>query len=164
MIETEKYQYQFETVEGEPIDNVPAYISEKLIHHPDGDVFVGVDSKVKRGHTQYEMVIAIRYPGKGVHIIHCTKKGKKHYKEDLHERLWQEVEYAMDLGVYLRDKLFRLVTIHIDVSPNPENKSHGIYKGAMGMLRGLSVPGRLEYAGKPHSWAAMRAADWQANI
>lgn len=156
MVKTEKHEYRFRTVEGDRIDDVVDYIIKKTLTHPDSSVYVGVDSKVKSKSTYYAIVIGIRYPGKGVHIIYAEKHGRKFSKADVEQRLWLEVEYAVDLGLYLRDRLSKPVTVHIDINPNPSHLSNKLYAASTGWLKGTGLP----YATKPHAVMAMRAADF----
>lgn len=154
-MKTQNNEYHFETVEGKPIDDVVDYILDKLIHEPGGELFVGVDSKVKNGKTQFEIVIAIRYPGKGAHVIHETRMGRKHTKDTITDRLWEEIGYAVDVALHLRDRISHTVTVHIDISPNKRDKSHALFGAATGWLKGTGLP----FATKPDAWVAMRPAD-----
>lgn len=92
-------------------------------------------------------------------------------------RLWNEVEYLMELGVWLDEQLqgkyfikhskneydgstpYRLPVIHVDFNPEiglkEQNKSNKLYNSAMGMLSGMG----FKVVGKPNSWAASSAAD-----
>lgn len=147
--------FQFRTVEGVAIDKISDYIIDKMIHNPDGRVYIGCDSKVKDKSTQYVLVVVIRYPGKGAHVVYATKRGKKFGKADMEQRLWEEVGYAVNLGLYLRDKMSYPIEVHIDISPNAKDRSHKLFKAATGWLAGTGLP----HQAKPFAFAAMRAAD-----
>ena len=159
MIQTEKNEYEFKKVDGTVIQDVADYINKVMIDKPGSELYIGADSKVHRKNTLFIIIIAIRYPGKGAHIIYCAKKGKKHHRGDMEQRLWKEVEYVVDLGLYLSNVISRKITLHIDISPHKEHESNALYNAAMGWMAGIAIPDRIDYAGKPDSWAAMRAAD-----
>ena len=156
MIQTETEKYEFQKVDGTVIDDVIEYIHEQIIYAPNAQVYLGVDSKVKATKTYYAIVIGIYFPGKGAHIIHAKKFGPKHNKDSIQQRLRQEVDYAVDVGLYLSNHLSRGVTVHVDISPNPKNKSNFTYNYANGYLKGTGLP----FAVKPDAFMAMRAADF----
>jgi len=92
-------------------------------------------------------------------------------------KLWNEVEYLMELGIWLDEKLkgkyfikhgkneydgsvpYRLPIIHLDFNPNEgdkqENKSNKLYASAMGMFCGMG----FKVVGKPKAYASSSAAD-----
>jgi len=92
-------------------------------------------------------------------------------------RLWNEVEYLMELGLWLDEELkgkyfikheknaydgtqpYRLPIIHVDFNPEEgskkENKSNRLYSAAMGMLSGMG----FKVVGKPGAYASTSAAD-----
>jgi len=92
-------------------------------------------------------------------------------------RLWNEVEYLMELGLWLDEELkgkyhikhekneydgtqpYRLPIIHLDFNPNEgdkkQNKSNKLYSSAMGMFTGMG----FKVVGKPHAYASSSAAD-----
>lgn len=155
MIKTENYELSFSKLDGTPIEDELKYILDIITTRPDAKLYVGVDSKVKAKSTYYVIVIVIRYPGKGAHIIYTTVNGKKHFKADMEQRLWQEVYYAIELGLWLNNRLSSGVEVHIDISPYPRDKSHKLHDAAVGWLTGVG----LDFAVKPYAFAAMRAAD-----
>ena len=149
-------KFDFTTVRRRPIEDVGQYLNEYLLHRPDAEVYVGVDSKVKATHTFYAIVIGVRNPGKGVHMIMCEKKGTKYGEQDVERKLQQEIDYAVEVGVTLNQLIGRKVTIHVDINPNPDHRSFRTRGYAKGYLEGTGLP----YAMKPDSFMAMRAADW----
>jgi len=92
-------------------------------------------------------------------------------------RLWNEVEYLLELGLWLDEKLkgkyfvkhnknkydgtqpYRLPEIHLDFNPDEgtmrENKSNKLYKSAMGLFSGLG----FSVVGKPEAYASTSCAD-----
>lgn len=155
-MKTDTDEYDFQTVQGRPIDDVIAYINEKIIREPDASVYIGVDSKVKAKSTYYAIVIGMRFPGKGVHIVHADKYGPRRGKKDYPQRLQQEIDYAVDVGLYLNAHLSKPVEVHVDINPNPIHGSYQRYNYATGYLRGTGLP----FETKPNAFMAMRAADY----
>lgn len=149
-------EFNFTTIRRKPIEDIGKYLNEYLLYRPDSEVYVGVDSKVKSTHTLYAIVIGIRNPGKGVHMIICEKKGAKYGKKDVERKLQQEIQYAVEVGVILNKLIERKVTIHVDINPKPEHRSFRTKGYAKGYLEGTGLP----YALKPDSFMAMRAADY----
>lgn len=147
--------FQFRKIAGEPIDSISDYILDAMIHNPHGQIYIGCDSKVKEKSTQYVLVVVIRYPGKGAHVVYAVKKGEKFGKAGMEQRLWTEVGYAVSLGLYLRSKMSYPIEVHIDISPNKKDRSNTLFNAATGWLRGTG----LEHKAKPDAFAAMRAAD-----
>ena len=92
-------------------------------------------------------------------------------------RLWTEVEYLMELGMWLDEELqgkyyikhekndydgsqpYRLPIIHVDFNPyegdKKQNKSYKLYASAMGMFCGMG----FKVVGKPAAYASSSAAD-----
>jgi predicted RNase H-related nuclease YkuK (DUF458 family) len=147
--------WQFKTVDGDNIKSISDYVIDKMIHNPDGQIYIGCDSKVKDKATLYVLVIVIRYPGKGAHVVYATNRGAKFGKADMEQRLWTEVGYAVNLGLYLRDKMSYPIEVHIDISPHAKDRSNKLFKAATGWLSGTGLP----HKEKPDAFAAMRAAD-----
>lgn len=148
-------KFQFKKLTGEKIDNIADYVIEHMVHNPNGQIYIGCDSKVKDKSTQYVLVVVIRYPNKGAHVVYAVKKGQKFGKANMEQRLWEEVGYAVSLGLYLREKMTYPIEVHIDISPHSRDRSHKLYKAATGWLTGTGLPHQT----KPDAFAAMRAAD-----
>ncbi|NPV12952.1 MAG: hypothetical protein HPY57_14365 [Ignavibacteria bacterium] len=92
-------------------------------------------------------------------------------------KLWNEVEYLMELGIWLDEKLkgkyfvkhekneydgsvpYRLPIIHLDFNSNEgdkqKNKSNKLYNAAMGMFCSMG----FKVVGKPKAYASSSAAD-----
>jgi predicted RNase H-related nuclease YkuK (DUF458 family) len=92
-------------------------------------------------------------------------------------KLWNEVEYLMELGLWLDEKLtdkykieldkneydgskpYRIPIIHLDFNPDEgstkQNKSNKLYNSAMGMFCGMG----FKVVGKPNAYASSSAGD-----
>lgn len=150
---------KFKKLSGETIKDLGKYVIGKMIEESDPHIYVGCDSKVKEGHTYFIIVIVLRYPGRGAHVLYREEKTKKFLRADLYERLWKEIEFAVSAGISLREKVSYPISIHVDISPNEENLSSRIHASATGYLKGMAQSYGLDWACKPEAWAAMRAAD-----
>lgn len=148
-------KWQFKKLNGEKIESISDYVIDRMIHNPEGQIYIGCDSKVKDRLTSYVLVVVIRYPGKGAHVVYATQAGQKFGKADMEQRLWTEVGYAVNLGLHLRERMSYPIEVHIDISPNPKDRSHKLFKAASGWLSGTGLP----HKEKPYAFAAMRAAD-----
>ena len=95
-------------------------------------------------------------------------------------RLWNEIEYVMELGLWLDEKLkgkyyikhdkntydgsqpYRLPILHIDFNPinNDKFKSNRLYKSAMGMLSSYG----FKVISKPDSYASSSVSNIYCNM
>lgn len=156
-MKTETESYQFQKVTGEKIEDAVKYINDHVLHVPDAEVYLGVDSKVRKADTYYAIVIGIYTPGKGAHIIHADKYGPRLPGiKNMPERLRNEVNYAVDVGIYLSTRLSRNIMVHVDINPDPKHDSNIVHRYAVGYLTGSGLPNAV----KPDAFMAMRAADF----
>lgn len=169
-------------------------------------ICLGCDSQSRRRSVNYAITIVMYddFQHNGAHYVYKRLKIPKAYvkkrmkvsqwQQDLIEdykyenidiplndlifqRLWNEVEYLMELGVWLDEELkgkyfikheknaydgsipYRLPIIHLDFNPyegsKKENKSNKLYTSAMGMLSGMG----FKVVGKPGAYASSSAAD-----
>jgi predicted RNase H-related nuclease YkuK (DUF458 family) len=169
-------------------------------------IALGCDSKSNDGKATYSITIVFyneEFPH-GAHIVSKTVKIPKFlvaqgyiasqwFREPFKEgkakrinegdngvifnRLFNEAQYLLELGLYLDGKLqgkyykkhepntydgsipYRLPEIHIDFNPDEgekgQNKSNSVYQATMGMLCGYG----FKVVGKPDAWASSSAAD-----
>jgi len=129
-------------------------------------VYVGCDSKVatKRGKRVAVYVVVI--------VVHKDQNcGAKLFKQvrvlpdygNMRQRLMQEVYMAAEIGLELVDVVGeRPFEIHLDLNPNPNEKSSVVIKEAMGYIMGvLGVEANV----KPNSIASSCAADrWAVKL
>jgi len=168
-------------------------------------ICIGCDSQPHRKNLTYAITIVMYddFKHKGAHYIFkrikmpksFLKKRKRvsqwHYDKideitDNHlmplndyitVKLWNEVEYLMELGIWLDEQLqgkyfinheknvhdgsipYRLPIIHLDFNPNEgdkqENKSNKLYSSAMGLFAGMG----FKVVSKPNAYASSSAAD-----
>lgn len=168
-------------------------------------ICIGCDSVSKNKNITYAITIVFYNPEKhnGAHYVFKRLKVPKSFlkkqikisqwefneiedfkydsKMDLNDliisRLWNEVEYLMELGLWLDEELqgkyfvkhtrnehddsmpFRLPIIHLDLNPKigikEQNKSNKIYNSAVGMLTGLG----FKVVAKPNAYASSSAGD-----
>ena len=169
-------------------------------------IALGCDSRSHDGKATYSITIVFynsEYPH-GAHVVSKTiripkflvaqgyiasqwheepfKEGKAKRINDgdngiIFNRLFNEAQYLIELGLYLDGKLqgeyfkthspndydgsipYRLPEIHIDFNPDEgeakQNKSNSVYQSTMGMICGHG----FKVIGKPDAWASSSAAD-----
>lgn len=169
-------------------------------------ICLGCDSQSKRKNVNYAITIVLYddFKHKGAHYVFKRVKIPKAYLKKrkrvsqwqfdklenfsydggdmsmtdlIINRLWNEVEYLMELGLWLDEELkgryfikhdkndydgtlpYRLPVIHVDFNPyegaKKENKSNKLYASAMGMFSGMG----FKVVGKPFAYASSSAAD-----
>jgi len=198
---------KFKKLGGTKIDNVIDYIVDYVNKSDGSNIqiCVGCDSQTKRRRVNYAITIVLYDEERhnGAHYIFKRLKIPKSYLrkrkrvsqwyndiiEDFTDvnitetddlilnRLWTEVEYLLELGIWLDEQLqgkynikhkrndydgsqpTRLPVLHIDINPDEgtkrENKSNKLYASAMGMLSGMG----FSVVGKPNAYASSSAAD-----
>ena len=169
---------KFRKTGGEEIQDVISYIRDFVKQGQDVRVMVGCDSKQKRKITLYSLVIVLYDVElhKGAHVIYMRMRTPK--ERDLFNRIMSEAVYALNLSLWLDEKLdefyivpkfgpneydnsipIRKVEIHVDVNPdegtNKRNKSNIAYNAVIGMLCGSG----FSVKAKPIAYAASCAAD-----
>ena len=170
---------KFRKMGGEEIPDIIHYIKNFVNEGMDVRVYVGCDSKQKRKITLSSLVIVLYDVelNKGAHVVYMRMRTPK--ERDLFSRIMNEAVYALNLALWLDDKLenmylvpkfdpneydrsipVRRVEIHVDVNPeegtNKRNKSNIAYNAVMGMLCGSGFSVRA----KPIAYAASCAADY----
>ena len=168
-------------------------------------ICLGCDSQSKRRRVNYAITVVMYddFKHKGAHYVFKRISVPKSYlkkrkrvsqwyydkMEDFKDnvgmelddfivnRLWNEVEYLVELGVWLDEELKgkyfinhepneydgtqpnKLPIIHLDFNPfegkKRENKSNKLYTSAMGMFSGMG----FKVVGKPEAYASSSAAD-----
>lgn len=140
-------QAYFKDFTGGRIDDVRLYIESWLRLNPNGEIFVGCDSKVRGNRVKYSTVICLWNVGHGVREIYRNEIMPT--PKDSYTRLWEEVTKAVEAAEDIKD-LKRNITVHIDINSNPQFQSHKLYDASIGLITALGFKGE----GKPHSWAA----------
>lgn len=168
-------------------------------------ICLGCDSQTKRKNINYAITIVMYddFRHNGAHYVFKRLKIPKSYirrkmkvsqwhfdkieefknddkvnlDDQIIARLWNEVEYLMELGIWLDEELkgkyfikhekntydgsvpYRLPIIHLDFNPNEgsgkQNKSNKVFSSAMGMLTSMG----FKVVGKPDAHASSSAAD-----
>ncbi|HBF21636.1 MAG: hypothetical protein CMI36_01505 [Owenweeksia sp.] len=128
------------------ISDIKLYVQNWLKRHPQGDIYVGCDSKVRGSRVKYSTVVCLWDVGNGVSEIY--KNEVTPAPPDSYTRLWNEVTRAVDTAEYLKE--LGRITVHVDINSNPKFRSHQLYDASIGLITSLGFEG----AGKPFSWAA----------
>jgi hypothetical protein len=126
-------------------------------------LIVGCDSLPPTGkYTILVGVIAIYRLGKGAHIIFRKKRIPR--TKAVIDRLWAEVEYAVEIAKYLdKSDVLTSVTnlesfqinVQLDLNADKQFQSNIIHDAALGYVKSLG----FDCSTKPFAWAATYAAD-----
>lgn len=157
---------KFKTRQGVVIDNLRDYVKEWLQDKTDTQIWIGCDSQVHGAIVVYAITVCLYEQGKGAHVISkkinvankATSKGKKALQDGSNSRrLWEEIEYSVEVADELKD-LGINISIHADYNSKPEEVSNQLYDSGIGyaMSKGYAA------VGKPFAWAATYAADKDA--
>lgn len=160
----------FKKHDGSYTGDIAKYIKKHVddTEYGDFELFIGCDSlPPRRAVTSFVVVVVIYRVGKGAHVVHKKfVENNKKYRTTW-DRLWHEVEIAVDVAKYLRDsgilelhtknKSMKSLTmdIHIDINPNKEHLSNKVYNAATGYIKGCG----FDWHAKPEAPAASYAAD-----
>lgn len=126
--------------------DIRQYVTNWLRAFPNGELYVGCDSKVRGSTVKYSTVVCLWKVGRGVSEIYRNESEPR--PEDSYTRLWNEVTRAVEVADMLKD--FARITVHVDINSNPEFRSHQLYDASIGLITSMGFKG----AGKPFSWAA----------
>lgn len=131
---------------GQKIPSCSTYVQDWLQRHPNGEIFVGCDSKVRGKFVKYSTAICLWNVGGGVNEI--FKNEVELTPPDDYSRLWNEVTRAVAVAEELKD--LGRITVHVDINSNPKFRSHRLYDASIGLISSMG----FKAVGKPHSWAA----------
>ena len=139
-------QKYFKNYNRQPVEDVTSYVRSWLNQNPEGEIFVGCDSKVRGNRVKYSTVVCLWNVGKGVSELYKNEVEQK--PKDAYTRLWNEVTRAVEVADILKD--ISHITVHVDINSNPKYRSHRLYDASIGLIKSMGFKG----AGKPFSWAA----------
>ena len=129
--------------------------SEILKSSETSSIYIGCDSKNKKKHTIFALVIVIH--------LDSSKGGKIFYQsmrtpriKNLRQRLMKEVEMSVSASFEIIDVIGdRKFEVHLDVNSDPKHQSNIICKEAIGYVEGQGFYCQI----KPHAFAASYCAD-----
>jgi len=137
-------------------EDVVLFIRDWFEKYPNSEVHIGADSKKRGLTTSYACGICLYNVGRGGTVLYHRKLVPTAGSN--HERLWVELEIAMEISNYLRKELGpdMEINVHIDYNSEPMYKvSNALYSSGMAWIKSS---GYNAY-GKPHAWAASSVAD-----
>jgi predicted RNase H-related nuclease YkuK (DUF458 family) len=133
------------------VDLVP-YLESKMTD--DVKIYIGADSQNIGEKTHYATVIVLHYGNSGGHVLYNKEAVPR--VRDSFARLWKEVEYSIEVAMYLSDQgLPRATYIDLDLNPDPRYQSNTVLRAAMGYVESLGFKPRI----KPNAAAASCCAD-----
>ena len=131
---------------GKEISNYRNQVKFWLREFPNGELYIGFDSKVRGNLAKYSTVICLWNVGQGVYEIYRNET--IHAPKDEYTRLWNEVTRAVDVADSLKE--LGHITVHVDINSDPQFRSNQLYDASIGLITSMG----FRAAGKPHSWAA----------
>ena len=140
-----------------PINDTVEDIIKKETHAGNKlKVYIGTDSQVKRGITEFATVIVfLREHKGGFMFIHRDKKTRK---QSIKERMLTEVQKSIEIAYKLCPLLdmYQIeLEVHADINTNPHFQSNTALKEAMGYIMGMG----FVFKAKPESFASTNCAD-----
>lgn len=163
-------EFKFKKLDGTLIENVESYVKnwmkDNKEKYPLSTITIGCDSQAHGRRVKYSIAICLHYVdimqvGHGAHVIVSDiweKRMNKAPMEEMPSKLWKEAEFVLAVAdlVNGKDETFKKrITVHLDYSDEPNNKSNMLYAAGLGMIRGMGYNAE----GKPFSWAATHTAD-----
>jgi predicted RNase H-related nuclease YkuK (DUF458 family) len=134
------------------IDLIP-YIKDFLSKNSDTSIFIGSDSQNTRN-TTFATVIVLHNTRKGGHVLYV--KDIVPLIRDRFSRLWNEVEYSLQVANYLVEyEIPKPNFIDIDLNPDPKYKSNQVLRAALGYVESMGYTPRC----KPNAVVASYVAD-----
>ncbi|MCY4781628.1 hypothetical protein ORI89_18390 [Sphingobacterium sp. UT-1RO-CII-1] len=119
-------------------------------------VYIGTDSQVKRGITEFATVIVfLREHKGGFMFIHRDKQARK---QSIKERMLTEVQKSIEIAYKLCPllEMYQVeLEVHADINTNPHFQSNIALKEAMGYIMGMG----FVFKAKPESFASTNCAD-----
>lgn len=119
-------------------------------------IHVGTDSDPNGKKYTFVTGIALIVPGGGSRYFWTRKYFKPNRFSDLRSRLVLETYHSICVAEHIRHILdIQNLTLHIDVSSNPQHKSQKYHKFLKNYAAGMGYEVKV----KPNSWAASSIAD-----
>jgi len=137
-------------------EDVVQFIRDWYHKYPNSEVHIGADSKKRGSTTSYVCGICLYHKGHGGTVLY-HRKIVPSAGSNL-ERLWIELEIAMEVSNYVRSHIGddKEINIHIDYNPEPMYKvSNALYSSGMAWIKSAGFNG----IAKPDAWAASSVAD-----
>jgi len=134
------------------VDLIP-YVKDFLAENMDTTIYIGCDSQNER-FTTYATVIVLHNLGKGGHVLYAKEVLPK--INDRFTRLWNEVEYSLQVAEYLTAHGIQKPNgIDLDLNPDPKFKSNMVLRAALGYVESMGYVPRC----KPNAMVASHVAD-----
>lgn len=154
MLDSEEIDWEnftFRTKHGGEVEDIFSFVKSWLVEHPNGEIYVGTDSKTRGKKVKYSTVICLWDVGRGVWEVYSNFWIPR--PKDRFTRLWHEVTHSVQVA----EKLKKLgnVHVHMDFNSDPKFPSYQLYDAGIGLVQSMGFKG----AGKPHAWAATSGAN-----
>jgi predicted RNase H-related nuclease YkuK (DUF458 family) len=134
---------------------IAEYVKQYILDHKFNNlrIYVGCDSHNKGEFTTYVTTLVIHIGDTGCHVLFNKEKVKR--INDLWTRLWKEVEFSVELAMYLRENGINIHNIDLDLNDDEAYASNKLVAAAKGYVQSLGIKPRI----KPDLLPAVHAAD-----
>jgi predicted RNase H-related nuclease YkuK (DUF458 family) len=147
-------ELQFKRLSDGQIVDLNSYVKDFMVKFPETKIFIGCDSQNQGKYTTYALVIVLHQPTLGGHVLY--QKIKLDRIRDRFERLWNEVEYSLQVAEFMKlCELPKPDYIDLDFNPDPKFKSNQILRSALGYIEAMGYTPRC----KPDALSASYVAD-----
>lgn len=147
-------EIQFKRLSDNQNIDIISYIKDFMIKFPETKIFIGCDSQNQGRYTIYALVIVLHQPTLGGHVLY--QKLKINRIRDRYERLWNEVEFSIQVAEFMRlHELPKPDFIDLDFNPDPKYKSNQVLRSALGYIEAMGYTPRC----KPNALSASYVAD-----
>lgn len=130
-------------IEHKQVDLIP-YIKEYLVQYPETQILIGCDSQNKKRESTYALIIALRRPGKGSHVLFC-RYGVPRIREN-RDRLIKETWDSIELAEHILTNVgVRATWIDIDINADEKFGSNIVLAESVGMCTGMGYKVRYKH-------------------
>jgi predicted RNase H-related nuclease YkuK (DUF458 family) len=133
-------------------DYVKQYLAEVGEEHV--RIYIGCDSQNRQLQTNYATTVVLHVGNTGCHVLYQRNKVVPPIR-DFWSRLWQEVEYSVEVAQYLNSNGIIVDNIDLDLNADPNMRSNKLVAAAKGYVESLGIKANI----KPDVLPAIHAAD-----
>ena len=124
------------------VDLIP-YIEQYKQQFPDVEILMGTDSQNNKKVTIFAIVIALRKPKNGAHVLFC-KYDVPRIKNN-NQRLTDETWASIEVAEHIREKTgIRARWIDIDINADEKFGSNAVLAESVGMVKGMGYDVRYK--------------------
>lgn len=124
------------------VDLIP-YIQDYVKQHENIEILLGTDSQNHKKETTFAIVIALRKPKNGAHVLFCKYDVPRIKENNL--RLTEEVWQSIEVAEYIRENTgIRARWVDIDINADDRYRSNEVLAASCGMVKGMGYDVRYK--------------------